>query len=125
VNSTMGGVIFVLGAYVALPAVLVVGWVRWVRRRQIGSAWPSLTGFSLGTASALLAVGSMLYARWVGGFHFYDPTLLRIYRWGALLSVAGLIFGAVGLRWSSPLRWYAPATATGMLLFWLAMAGGE
>jgi hypothetical protein len=55
-------ILFVLGVYVAFPAVLAAGWVRWVRRRQIGRTWPSLTGFSLGTASALLAIGSMVYA---------------------------------------------------------------
>lgn len=118
-------ILFVLGAYLALPVVLVVGWVRLARRRKTGSAWPSLTGFSLGTASAVRAVGAMLYARAAGGFPFYDPSLLRIYRWGVLLSVAGLIFGAVGLRWSSPTRWYAPVAAAGTLLFWLGAAAGE
>jgi hypothetical protein len=118
-------ILFVLGVYLALPAVLVVGWVRWSRRRQIGRTWPSLAGFSLGTASALLAVGAMLYARSSGGFPFYDPALLRIYRWGLLLSVAGLVFAAVGVRWSGPVRWYAPAAAVGTLLFWLGTAAGE
>lgn len=118
-------ILFVLGAYVALPAVLVVGWVRWVRRGRTGVVWPSLIGFSLGTASALLAVGAILYARAAGGFPFYDPSLLRIYRWGLLLSIAGLIFGAVGLRWSGPIRWYAPAASAGMLLFWVGAAAGE
>lgn len=75
------GIIFVLGVYVAVPVVLVMGWVRWVRYGQIGRTWPSLAGFSLGTASALLAVGSMVYAGMIGGFRYYDPTLLRIYRW--------------------------------------------
>jgi hypothetical protein len=98
-------ILFVLGVYVALPAVLVAGWVRWARRRQIGRTWPSLTGFSLGTASAALAIGAMVYARAVGGFPFYDPSLLRIYRWGLLRSLAGLVFGVVGLRWSGPVRW--------------------
>jgi hypothetical protein len=104
-------ILFALGAYVGLPTVLVAGWVRWFRRRQTGVVWPSLVGFSLGTASAILAAGAILYARAAGGFPSYDPSLLRIYRWGLLLSVAGLIFGAVGLRWSSSIRWYAPAAA--------------
>lgn len=124
-STAVVGIIFVLGVYVALPTVLVAGWVRWVRRRQIGRTWPSLAGFSLGTASAVLAIGAMVYARAVGGFPFYDPSLLRIYRWGLLLSLAGLIFGAVGLRWSGPVRWYAPVAAVGTLLFWLGAAAGE
>ena len=89
-------ILFALVVYVALPAVLVAGWVRWARRIGTGRTWPSLAGFSLGTASAALAIGAMVYARAVGGFPFYDPALLRIYRWGLLLSLAGLVFGAVG-----------------------------
>jgi hypothetical protein len=118
-------IIFVVGAYVLLPALIVVGWVRWAGRRQTGDARLSLTGFALGTASALLAIGAMLYAHSGGGFPFYAPALLRIYRLGLLLSVVGLIFGAVGLRWPSPVRWYAPVAAAGTLLFWLAAAAGE
>jgi hypothetical protein len=88
-------ILFALGVYVALPAVLVAGWVRWARRRQIGRTWPSLTGFSLGTASALLAIGSMVYAGMIGGFRYYDLTLLRIFRW---------VFSSPSPVWSSQ-RW--------------------
>ena len=118
-------IIFVLGAYVALPAVIVVGWVRWARNRQARTTWPSVAGLALGTASALLAIGAMLYSRSARASRSTNPALLRIYRWGLLLSVAGLIFGAVGLRWSGPVRWYAPAAAAGTLLFWVAAAAGE
>jgi hypothetical protein len=44
----------------------------------------SLIGFTLASASGLLAVSSVLYAHAIGGFPFYDPRLLRIYRWGDL-----------------------------------------
>ena len=33
-------ILFVLAIYVALPAVLVAGWVRWGRRRRTGRTWP-------------------------------------------------------------------------------------
>ena len=118
-------IISAAGIYVALPILIIVGWVRWASRRQAGAAWLSLTGFSLGTVSALLGVGATLYARFVGGFPFYDPALLKIYRLGILLSTAGLIFGIIGGRSSSPVRWYAPVAAAGTLLFWLAAATGE
>jgi len=62
---------------------------------QIGHTWPSLAGFSLGTASAVLAVGTTVYARAVGGFPFYDPSLMRIYRW---------VFSCLLPDWSSE-RW--------------------
>ncbi|WP_047492279.1 hypothetical protein [Terriglobus sp. TAA 43] len=121
-------IIFALVVYVILPVVIIAGWVRWAQRRQAGEtggAWPSVAGLALGTASTLLAIGAMLYARSVVGFPFYDPVLLRIYRCGLLLSLAGLVFGAVGLRWSGPVRWYAPVAAVGTLLFWLASVAGE
>ena len=35
--------LFVLGVYVALPAVLVVGWVRWAGRRQSGRTWREMS----------------------------------------------------------------------------------
>jgi hypothetical protein len=77
------------------------------------------------TASGLLATSSVLYAHAIGGFPFYDPLLLRIYRWGALLSLSGTVFAFIGVWRPGPLRWHAPACAVGTLLFWFAAAMGE
>jgi hypothetical protein len=113
--------------YIALPAVITWGWVRWWKRTQPRTPFSilSLIGFTLATASGLLAISAMLYARAVGGFPFYDPLLLRIYRWGALLSLSGIVFAVIGVWRPSPLRWHAPACAIGTLLFWFAAAMGE
>jgi hypothetical protein len=120
-------ILFVVGLYVALPATIVTGWVRWAKRRSLLSVSSvlSLIGFTLATASGLLAVSSLVYAQAIHGFPFYDPLLLRIYGWGAFLSLSGVIFGFAGIWRPSPLRWFAPICASGMFLFWFAMATGE
>ena len=53
----------------------------------------SLIGFVLATASGLLALSSVVYAHVIGGFPYYDPRLLRIYAWGGVLSLSGIVFG--------------------------------
>jgi len=63
-----------VGLYVALPVLIIWGWVRWRKRTQPRS-WPSilsLIGFALATASGLLAASSVSYAHAIGGFPFYD-----------------------------------------------------
>lgn len=120
-------VLLAVGFYVGLPAAMIWGWVRWWKRTQPRTPFSilSLIGFTLATASGLLAILAMLYARAVGGFQFYDPLLLRIYRWGALLSLSGIVFAVIGVWRPSPLRWHAPVCAIGTLLFWFAAAMGE
>jgi hypothetical protein len=120
-------VVFIAVAfYLVLPALLVWGWVRWGKRSHLRnvSSILSLIGFILASLSALLAVSAMLYARVIGGFPFYDPLLLTIYRVGGLLSIGGFIFGFSGAWRSNSLRWLAPACSLGMFLFWFAMATG-
>lgn len=110
-----------------LPFVLVWGWARWVRHTQ-PRTWPallSLFGFVLATVSGLLAISMLSYAHFIGGFPYYDPVLLRIYRWGTLLSLSGFLSGFIGIWRPGPLRWHAPACAAGTLLFWLAVASSE
>ena len=113
--------------YLALPIAIVAGWVRWVRHRTSETPFSvlSLSAFGLATCSAFLAVGSVAYAHAIGEFPFYDLRLLRIYRWGSLLSLGGVIFGIVGVWRRSPLRWYAPVCAAGTLLFWFFAASSE
>ena len=120
-------VLFAVGFYIGLPALMVWGWVRWFRRTQPRTlpVILSLIGLALATASGLLAVSSVLWAHSIGGFPFYDPRLLRMYRWGGLLSLSGLVFGIAGLWRPGPVRWLAPVCSFGTLLLWFASAMGE
>jgi hypothetical protein len=120
-------VLFRVGFYVGVPALLIWGWIRWFRRTQPRTL-PSILssiGLALATASAILAVSSVLYAHAIGGFPYYDPRLLRMYRWGGLLSLSGLVFGIAGVWRPGPLRWLAPVCSFGTALFWFASAMGE
>ena len=112
-----------------IPALLVWGWIRWARRPQelarSRSDTFSLVGFSLATASAALALGTHLYARFVRSFPFYDPVLLKIYACGCLLSVVGIVFAVAGTGRPNPVRWFAPTCAIGTLIFWLLAMSSE
>ena len=119
------GILIVIG-YLVTPVALIWGWTGWVRqpRQRTVPAILSLTGFVFATASAVLAASSVAYAQ-VHHFPFYDPLLLRIFRWGSLLSLAGILFGIGGAWRPGPLRWQAPACGLGMLAFWVLAAEGE
>jgi sulfite exporter TauE/SafE len=113
--------------YAVLPCGLIWGWVRWSRaeRRWSFTSVLSFAGFGLATASALLAIGALLYGKSIGGWPYYDPRLMRIYAWGALLSLSGIILGIGGVWRRNPLRWHAVACALGTLIFWFGAAGTE
>jgi hypothetical protein len=116
-----------IAGYVGLPIILIVGWRRWLRRSspQAGLSVLSVIGFALGSSSALLAVGTVLYAMAAGGFRYYDPKLLVIYRVGILLSLGGLT-SAMGGVWSrGAVRWHALILSVGMLFLWLMWASSE
>ena len=119
--------IFVVLIYLFLPLAVVWGWVRWMKSKRTQGiiSYFALTGFALATASILLAISAVLYARHIGGFPYYDPRLLRIYRWGSLLSLTGFTFAVVGLWKPSPLRWFAPVCTLGSLVYWIGMAAAE
>lgn len=116
-----------IGIMLSVPIALAWGWVRWWKQDKTRSVFSifSLIGFAFATASALLGVSTAIYAKAIGGFPYYDPTLLRIYRYGALLSLSGIVFGVAGLWKPSALRWHAPVCAVGTLLYWLMQASTE
>jgi hypothetical protein len=126
-KSQAFGVLYVIAINIVLPAVMIWGWVRWTKREKQWTVLSilSLIGFVLATASGLLAISSFLYSRAIGGFPFFDPLLLKIYSWGALLSAAGIIFAMVGVLRPGPVRWHALVCAMGTLIFWLGAAAFE
>jgi hypothetical protein len=120
-------VLFEIVEYAVVPALLIWGWARWFRRPKPRTLFPilSLIGFVFATASANLALLSMLYANSIGGFAYYDPRLLKIFRCGFVFSVAAIAFGIAAVWRQSPLRWHALACGVATLLFWFSAAAGE
>jgi len=120
------GVLIVLGI-IGPPAILTWGWVRWVKRPKpkTAPAISSLIGFVFATASALLALATTVYAALIHGFAFYDPTLMKIYGWGFMLSLGGIVLGVAGIWRPGSLRWHAPVSGVCMTAFWLIMVSTE
>jgi len=85
-------VVLILGG---LAAWVAWGWRSWTRSRpeqlSVGMKC-SLAGSVLASISAALEISSGTYAQFKS-FHFEDPVLLRIYRWGFLLAFLGLVTG--------------------------------
>ena len=113
-------------SYIVSPVVLFWGWARWASRPKLRtvSAILSFLGFILATVSVMLAVSTAVYAQF-HEFRFYDPSLLRIMRWGVLLSFDALVLGMSGAWKKSSLRWHTPVFAVGTLAFWILAAAGE
>jgi|SRR5579864_5604047 len=108
---------------------LILAWTlwRWSRSapRIVEPAWRSYVAFTaiaLAGASSLLWLVSIIWARVIGGFPYYDSTLLTFYRWGGLTSLAGLLVSFVG---KGKLRWPACGLSALMSLLWFMAAMGE
>jgi hypothetical protein len=116
-----------IGIVLIVPVLLLWGWLRWARNKdpRTTSSTLSLLGLSFSTASALLALFTHLYARFVRSFPFHDPALLIIYVGGCLFSSAAILFAIGGSGRKGPVRWIAPACAFGTLLFWLIAISSE
>jgi hypothetical protein len=120
-------VVLMIGAYLGVPIVLVSGWFRWWRRSEAESLVSrfALAGFVAGSASAALALGSVIYSLAIGGFPYWDPRLIRIYGVGLLLSLGAMALSLGGTLRRNALRWHAPALSAGMLILWVLWMGGE
>jgi hypothetical protein len=120
------GVLIVLGI-TGPPAILIWGWVRWVKRpkQKTVPAILSLVGFVLATGSAVLALATTVYAALIHSFAFYDPTLMKIYGWGFMLSLGGIVLGVAGIWRPGSLRWHTPVSGVCMTAFWLIMVSAE
>lgn len=116
-----------MAGYLLAPTMLIWGWFRWGKfREEYGRPFFfSLVGFILSTASALLALSTIVYAIAIHRFAYYDPVLLRIFRWGLLLSVSGLLLGLTGVAKANALRWHAPVAGLAMTAFWFVAASSE
>jgi hypothetical protein len=112
--------------WITAPVTLIWGWTLWTKRPKLRSVTSvfSLLGFILATCSAVLAVSSVAFAH-VHLFPFYDPLLMRIFRWGTVLSALGFFMSLEGVWRKNSLRWHSPICALGMLAFWLLAAEGE
>ena len=121
------GLLLSVALFLGLVACVGAGWAQFFRSapRIPVPGWRSrlaLCGFGLASASALLIVGSGLYAWAIGGFRFYDPLLLRIYRSGFLLSFSGLLASGFGI---GAMRRWGIVLSSVTLFLWFAFAMGE
>jgi len=127
-STSTQAIFWIMGAfgYLGSPAIVIWGWVRWLRQPKPRSilATLSMIGFIPATASALLALSSIVFAQF-HHFPYYDPLLFRIFRIGTLLSVGGIAFGVFGAGRASSLRWHAPISGVATLAFWFIAASGE
>jgi len=119
--------ILIAGGFIVGPIALIWSWVRLLQNRTAISKFPVISFLSLlcATASALLAIGSAVYAHHIGGFGFYDPKLMHIYRDGFYLSLGAILFSLIGVYQRNPIRWLSIGAGIGSLFFWICMASGE
>jgi len=119
--------ILIAGGFVIGPVALVWSWVRLLRNRTAISKFPVISFLSLlcATASALLAIGSAVYAHHIGGFGFSDPRLMNIYRDGLYLSLGAILFSLLGVFRRSSIRWLPIGAGIGSLFFWICLASAE
>jgi hypothetical protein len=88
-------------------------------------AWRGYTAVGavgLSGISVCLWVTSLIWARAIGGFGYYDPVLLQFFRWGSVTGLAGLAASFVA---TGKLRWPTCGLSMLMVLLWFMAAMGE
>lgn len=106
---------------------ICVVWNRWVHSasRVPEPKWRGICGvlgLSLGSVSVLLFIYTAIWAEMKGGFPFYDPSLLLVYRAGIGLSLLGLLCGIPAQR---EFRKPTLISSTAIFITWLLVATGE
>ncbi|HEY2546296.1 MAG TPA: hypothetical protein VGI46_09540 [Candidatus Acidoferrum sp.] len=114
--------------FLGLP-LLVLAWAiwRWAHSfPKIGEPpWRYYVAYAavgLAGVSSLLWLILAIWAIVIGGFPFYDPTVLSFYRWGLLTGAAGLLTSFAG---KGKLRWPTCGLSFLMIFLWFAAATSE
>jgi Na+-translocating ferredoxin:NAD+ oxidoreductase RnfD subunit len=104
----MAGFIFgiaLVSAYLALPVLLVWGWVLVLGRHEriTVTSLPTHMGFALISASSFAWFAVVIFP----SLHS-DAILRSIVRIGGVACMVGFILALAGLIWRSRIRWHAP-----------------
>ena len=109
---------------VALPAVMVWGWVRWAKSSAVRTLFSklSLSGFVLANLSVALALSSIFFAHRMGSSPIQNSLLLKLSSAGLILAALGVALAFCGVWRASALRWPCVLCSSGILAFWLFSA---
>jgi hypothetical protein len=117
-------IVVVAWVAVALPAVMVWGWVRWAKSASARTLFSrlSMIGFVLANISVLLALSSLFFAHTMGSSPIQNSLLLKLSSAGLMLAALGVALAFCAVWRASALRWPCVFCATGILAFWLFSA---
>ncbi len=113
----------------ALLAWMIWGWVSWKKFRLARpevKGYFSVVGFSLASLVAITQIVMGTYAMAIGGFPFFDPTLLKIYSFCFFTAILAMVCSLVAcIAEKSPLNWKAGVLSLFLWLLVIAQMMGE